>query len=133
CSTTSVPFTFTIANHPTVNIAGSNTFCYGDSMLLTANATAGSGSISGYQWQESNTDITGATSGTNYASAVGSYTVVVTNTFGCTEISTPFNVSVLPWPVAGFTYTVIGDSVAFTNASGYGATYSWDFDDGSPF
>jgi len=211
CSTTSAPFTFTIANQPTVNITGNTAFCPGDSTTLAANATAGSGSISGYQWQESNIDIASANSATYNASTIGSYTVVVTNTFGCTQTSAPFivtaasvptvaitgassicsgdsvmltasstdtiagyqwqlntsdiggatdssyyasvagdytvvvtnaagcsatssiaTVTVLPLPTAGFSYIVIGDSVAFTNTSADGTTYSWDFDDGSP-
>jgi PKD repeat protein len=132
CSTTSIPFTFTIANLPTANITGNMGLCAGDSTLLSANATAGSGSISNYQWQQSNIDIAGANDSSYYATSVGSYTVIVTNTFGCTASSAPVSVTLLPLAIAGYTYTTVGDSVSFTNTSTNATSYSWDFGDASP-
>jgi PKD repeat protein len=211
CSTTSALYNFSIANNPTVSVTGNASICSGNSTVLTANATAGSGSIIGYQWQESNIDIlgetdstytvtavgsyvvivtnsygctaastpvvvttaaapvvnitgnapicpgdsvlltasstdviityqwqlnsgniSGATDSTYYASAAGDYTVVVTNSAGCTGTATTVTVTISLLPTAGNTFTTVGDGVSFTNTSTDATTYSWDFGDGSP-
>jgi PKD repeat protein len=127
CTTISAPFNFTIANHPSVTILAGNPFCEGDTLFV--NATAGSGSISGYQWQESNIDISGATDSTLVVSSSGSYTVIVTNTFGCTTVSAPSSVTVSPLPTASYTSAASADTAFFSNTSSDATSYTWYFGD----
>src|SRR5205085_144557 len=104
----------------TVNITGNAAMCTGDLNTLTANATAGSGSITGYQWQESNVDITGETNSTYSPTASGSYTVIVTNSYGCTQTSAPFVVTASNGPsvtITGASPICAGDSVLLTASS----------------
>src|SRR6185295_8220450 len=75
--------TLTVNANPTGSISGSSSLCTGSNTLLTANATAGSGSIASYQWKESGADISGAVNSPYAATAAGSYTVEVANSEGC--------------------------------------------------
>jgi PKD repeat protein len=129
CSTTSLSFSFTVENLPTVSITGAAPVCAGDSVMLTASS---GDTIATYQWQLNGSDIVGANDSTYQAMAAGDYTVIVTNSAGCSATSSIATITVLPLPVAGYSFTVIGDSVSFTNTSADGISYSWDFDDGSP-
>jgi PKD repeat protein len=131
CSTTSAPFTITVVAGPTVSIIGDTVMCEGDSNTLTAIDTSNCGNDS-FQWYENNFSIFGETNSTFNPTASGSYTVVVTNACGCSAASTPLVVTVDPLPVAGNTFSTIGDQAFFTNTSTDATTYSWDFGDGSP-
>ncbi len=117
---------------PTVTVAGNNTFCSGAFTLLTSTAAAGSGTISGYQWQISGNNINGATSSTYTVTAAGQYTVVVTNSNGCTAASTGIAVTEQVLPTASYLFTVNGSTVTFGNTSQNGTSYSWNFGDASP-
>jgi len=93
-----------VNENPVVNIIspGGLSFCTGDSTALTANASAGSGSITNYQWKRNGVN-TGANSPTFYASRADSYTVEATNSNGCSAESAAVSVAELQPPVVSFT------------------------------
>jgi len=78
---------------------------------------------------------TGATTQTITATQSGSYHVLVTNQFNCTDTDT-VNVDILPLPMASASFTgpVNGQTVTFLNNSSpaTGVSYQWNFGDGSP-
>ncbi len=118
----------TVNNPPaaTISAGGNTTFCTGGNVLLSANT--GSGLT--YQWRKNSTAITNAT-GANYtANTSGAYTVIVTNSNGCSAISAATNVTVNPKPAAilsaaGNTTVCPGDSVVLNASTGSGYTYVW--------
>jgi len=59
--------------------ASTYNICKGDSIKLSANTGTGLS----YQWQQNNSNISGATSSTYFAKQAGSYSVVETNSHGC--------------------------------------------------
>ncbi|MDY0103259.1 MAG: PKD domain-containing protein, partial [Lentimicrobium sp.] len=118
---------------PTVSITGDNEFCTGDDTELTANATAGSGTITGYQWNLGGTAIPGETNDTYTATAPGSYTVTVTNSNGCETTSTAFVVTENALPtvsITGDNEFCTGDDTELTaNATAGSGTitgYQWN-------
>lgn len=131
CSVTSSGFSVTAASNPTVNITGNSAFCTGGNTLLTANATAGTGTVSTFQWRRNGTNISGATSSTFTATQAGTYTVVVTNSAGCTTTSANFSVTVNANPtvsIAGSTTVCSSGTTLTANAtagSGTIASYQW--------
>ncbi|RYD56623.1 MAG: T9SS type A sorting domain-containing protein [Sphingobacteriales bacterium] len=81
---------------PAANITSAATvFCIGGSEALNANIGTGLT----YQWKLDGGNIPGATSSTHQASAVGAYTVVVTNP-GCSTTSAPVSITSAPLPMA---------------------------------
>lgn len=119
CTSTSSATTVSVNSNPTATItaSGSTNVCYGSDVLLTA---MGGGT---YLWS------TGATGSSISASSAGSYTVIVTNTNGCTTVSSPVQVTVQPEVIplisaGGPTTFQQGQSVTLT-ASG-GVTYVWN-------
>ncbi len=126
-----------VNNKPTATITGSNSICSGASTVLSAStSTAGSGSISNYQWQLNGTNIPGAsgiTATTYTASAAGVYNVIVSNNNGCSTTSNNFTLTVnaLPNPViVGNTSFCAGSNVALNStgsAPGSGSilNYQW--------
>ena len=120
---------YIVVNAPpaaTISAGGNTTFCSGGSVLLTANG--GSGLT--YQWKKNGVNITNATSATYTANTNGAYTVVVTNSNGCSTVSTATNVTVNPLPTAvisatGNTTVCPGDSVVLNASTGSGYTYVW--------
>jgi hypothetical protein len=91
CSATSTATTVTVNPLPTATITagGSTTFCLGGSVVMNANTGTGLT----YQWKNNGTNITGATAVSFTATSSGSYTVVVTNSNGCSATSTQIPVS----------------------------------------
>jgi hypothetical protein len=73
----------------TITAAGSTTFCQGGSVALNANTGTGLT----YQWKNNGIDIAAATSSSYTATAVGSYTVVVSNAPSCSAVSSATSVS----------------------------------------
>ena len=132
CSTTSAPFAVTTNASPTTSITGTATICSGGSTTLNSNATAGSGTISSYQWKLNGTDISGATNATYSASSAGSYTVAVTNSNGCSTTSAPYTVTTNTSPTTSITGTATicsGSSTTLnsnaTAGSGTISSYQW--------
>jgi subtilisin family serine protease len=130
CSITSANFVVSANTAPTVSIVGNNSFCIGASTLLTANATAGSGTISSYQWKRNGTNI-GSNQNTLTATQAGTYTVVVTNSNTCSTTSSNFVVSTNALPtvsIVGNTQICPSGTTLTANAtagSGSISTYQW--------
>jgi hypothetical protein len=103
---------------PTITAGGPTTFCAGGSVVLTSSASADN------VWSTSETtqSITVTTS--------GSYSVEVSNGFGCTSSSTPTNVTVNPIPsvptitAGGSTTICSGNSIVLTSAAVSGNLWS---------
>jgi len=85
----------TVGTFPSVSISGNNFVCFGGNALLTATATPVNGTITGYQWIR--TTLSGSTNlgtaSTQIINSGGDYTVIVTNSFGCSISSAVFNVT----------------------------------------
>ncbi|MBL7800497.1 MAG: hypothetical protein JNL95_07200, partial [Chitinophagales bacterium] len=82
-STSRVAVTLTIRAVPVISpTATPNTSCAGDNVSLAANATAGSGSITGYSWSSG---LGNVASGTVTPTTTISYTVTVQNSYSCTN------------------------------------------------
>ena len=101
---------------PLVTAGGATTFCQGGSVTLTSTASAS------YLWSN------GATTQAIVVSTSGSYSVICTNTRGCTATSAATTVVVNPLPTAtitagGPTTFCTGDSVILT--SSVGSSYLW--------
>ena len=72
---------------PTASISGNPTLCTGVPETLTATASAGSGTITSYQWVLNGSTNVGTNLNTYSAPVTGSYTVIVTNSNGCSVTS----------------------------------------------
>ena len=85
-----------------------------------------------YQWQVDGSDIAGATSTTLNVSSAGTYTVIATNTSGCTS-SESITVSISPLPNIS---AIMGDlelcfdetSTLSVTTTDTGITYQWELD-----
>ena len=66
---------------PVITAGGPTTFCAGGSIILTSDAAAGN------QWLKDGMAISGANAATYQATADGQYSVRVTNSGGCTSVS----------------------------------------------
>lgn len=103
-----------------VTIAGITSFC-GGSETLTAEPVYELAPVS-YLWS------TGDTTASISVSAGGTYSVTVTDQNGSESASVVVDTNTTP--VAGFTYTVNGLTVTFTDSSTNADNYYWDFGDG---
>ncbi|MDA0882597.1 MAG: PKD domain-containing protein, partial [Bacteroidetes bacterium] len=92
----------TVNASPSVSITGNSSVCLNGSTFLTANAAAGSGTISAYQWYLNGTPI-GSNSNTLNATSTGSYTVEVSNSTNCTATSNSFNLGLAALPTVTLT------------------------------
>jgi subtilisin family serine protease/PKD repeat protein len=92
CAVTSSALTLSLSALPTVSLTGSVDFCQGGFTTLTANASSPSGSITNYEWSNNNVVVSNGTSSTYDATQLGGYTVLVSNSFGCTTLSNVVNV-----------------------------------------
>lgn len=78
-------------NYPSASINSGN---YSQGQIpLSSITSAGSGTITSYQWKINNSDIDGATSSTFVSVATGDYTLQVINSYGCSILSIIQNVS----------------------------------------
>lgn len=109
----------TVNPSPVVSITGNTTICAGQNTTLTANGGTSHSWLPGGQTTSSITVSPAATT---------SYTVIASNSFGCTGTSM-VTVSVTQLPVAGFTSTVNGSTVSFTNTSQNSTSWNWNFGD----
>ena len=118
---------------PTITINGSSTICDGSIALLTSSETTGN------QWYKNGVLLVGATAQSYSATIAGTYTVVVSNSFGdVTNPSNAISVTVNPKPVIKFSLPIVclPDGVAqfhdsSTISDNSQLSYYWNFDDGN--
>lgn len=132
CPTFSTPMAV-LADAVTATITpagGITTACASTPVVL--NATAGIGYT--YQWLLGGVALPGATGASLTTTASGSYTVRITNATGCSDVSAPVAVTLIPSPsdvvsISGPLTFCFGSSVSLTVGTGTGYTYQW-FDAG---
>lgn len=111
----------TFRTAPIVSLGADLNICTSDTTTLDAGNVG-----STYLWS------TGATTQTIRVSAAGTYSVVVTNTFGCSA-SDAVVITNKPAPDASFTAQAVdtarGQQVKFTSVLVAGNAYSWNFGD----
>ena len=104
---------------------GDTTFCLGGFVALTANTGAGLT----YQWYIGGVAISGAALSSYIASIAGSYQVMVTNSAGCSTLSTPMSVTidtaVAVITSTGATTICSGTSATLDANLGAGFSYQW--------
>ncbi len=103
CSSTSTAITMIFNPRPTANITYTTpiTFCEGGAVVLTSVSNTG---IT-YQWQNNGASITGASNSNYIASGTGNYSVIITNSFGCSTVSPTIVVVSNPLPQPQITRT----------------------------
>lgn len=125
---TSVSLPVTVTGHPPVVISTSRSaaICAGDSVTLTASAAHA------YNWMKNGNFIPNATKASYTAGEAGDYSVLVSDTNGCTLTSQPVKVvmNASPTPVifaVGDTSICPGGSVIFSTYGTY-TKYRWTVD-----
>jgi large repetitive protein len=112
----------------TITYSGSTTLCPSGTLLLTV---AQPNPIPTYQWQLNGSNV-GTNTNTYTAISAGNYRVILTRG-GNSDTSNTVVISDTTNPVPSFTFpATINCSnipVGFTNTSGTGLTFEWDFDD----
>lgn len=98
---------------PLINPSGTVSFCYGDSIVLTASAGTT------YQWLNNGMAIAGATFASYTAYSTGNYSAIATSMQGCADTSLADTVTVHALPVP-----VITNSGTLLSTGSY-ATYQW--------
>jgi hypothetical protein len=132
CSVTSTATVISASTLAAQAIGGSGEFCAGSKTTLSANFTGGVQPYS-YQWKVGGSNITGATSSTYDATAAGSYTVVITDSKGCSVTSAAKVVTQNPLPSANagpggtFTCTETYNLTGVTTGSGGTGTLSYQW------
>jgi hypothetical protein len=116
------------APSPTISTNGSNTFCQGESVVLSASMS------DSYQWYLNGNMINNGTTSTYTATQSGAYYVVVTNADQCDGVgnSSLIYVTANTSPTSMFTadYIFGGYTYDFNNGSLNATSYNWDFGDG---
>ncbi|MFN4144365.1 MAG: PKD domain-containing protein, partial [Runella sp.] len=93
CSAESAAFMVAALPNPSVNIVSNlgNQICNGSTAILTTNGNH----LRTYQWQRNGQALSNATQNTLNITQAGTYSVSVTDTNGCTNTSSNFNVEVV--------------------------------------
>ncbi len=103
---------------PTISANGPLSFCEAGSLVLTSSSAVGN------QWYKNNKIISNATSQTYSVTSSGNYTVVVTNTSGCSATSTSSNVTINKnpnvAPITGDLFICNGSSSQMSSATSGG-------------
>jgi uncharacterized protein YjdB len=126
CSATATPVVVTVAavTASITTATGTSVGCE-SGLLLTATSGAGLS----YQWQSAGVAIPGETNSTYTATVSGDYSVIVSNTSGCSDMAgvsltlhpSPSNVVTLSGPLTFCS----GSSVTMTASAGTGYAYQW--------
>ena len=123
-----------VAPDLTITTSDPVTFCQGKNAILSVPLLGG---IS-YQWLQDGVDIGGANTNLFSATVSGVYTVRVTNSDNCSNVTPGITISALPPPTAGFTSpdeACLNLPLSFSNTSVFDANqnifYQWDFGDGN--
>lgn len=130
CSANSLPVAVVISLKPVISLQPSATssFCKGASTVLRSSVNAGNSSIASYQWYKNAVLINGANADTLTVNAAGQYNLVVTNSNGCSSISSSVTVTEVAIPVGSIippAVTKICRGVyAILQATG-GTNYNW--------
>ncbi|MBK8847297.1 MAG: M4 family metallopeptidase [Bacteroidetes bacterium] len=126
CTSLSAGTTVTVKSIPSALItpSGPTNFCTGGSSVLNANMGTGLT----YQWKKGNSNIGGATLSSYTATVTNNYSVIVTNSNGCSKTSN--SVLVTGPPSAAITITgsqtiCPPGTVTFSAPTGNGLTYQW--------
>lgn len=120
------------APNASLSVTGNLNFCVGNNVLLTAPGTIQSGYT--YVWLRNGNVINGATAPFYSAIAPGTYTVII-NLGICTDTlanGAVVSVDSLP-PLAGFTPTILGTQVNYSNTSVRANAYLWKMGDGTEY
>ncbi|MBI4930194.1 MAG: PKD domain-containing protein [Bacteroidetes bacterium] len=106
--------------------------CLGDSICFTDLSISNNGNINSWNWTFGDGNSSTQQNPCHNYLVAGPYTVtlIVANTGSDTD-TTVVPVTVYPTPVAGFSSTLTGNVVAFTNISAGGTSYLWNFGDGN--
>lgn len=119
----------TVNNQPAVSITQGTSLILGasGSTQLNASASGGSGSSYSYQWSNASGTISGATNNPYSITAVGTYSVKVTDGNGCSASSAPISISTLPdINTGGSNNFCSGGNVVFSfDAAGVNGTNTW--------
>ena len=109
---------------PATNITAfpNDTICNGTQIILSALPVGGNGNS--YLWSNG---IRSRRDTITPISADTTFSVVVTNSAGCTKADT-ISISTL---IADFTYTNVLNTFTFTDVTVHGITWSWEFGDGN--
>jgi len=127
CTSTSLGVPITVNQYPVASVAPNDTqsFCTGDSLLLTASISTGDT----YQWLLNGTPITNANDLYFTAYTAGDYTVAVTQNGCTTQSDTAAQIVVNAYPVAVITAAsnelCPGDTMSLYASGGLGYTYNW--------
>jgi PKD repeat protein len=132
CNATSPAFNVTVFANPLATITGNNSFCTeGSATLSASSSSAGSGTISSYQWLQNGSTIGGATSATYNTTTSGNYSVIITNSNGCSDTSAVWVVTEFSNPtvtISSFTNVACSgnnDGTADAIASGGSGVYTY--------
>ena len=127
CSAFSIPMLVTVATPvASITAVGSTTICAGTSITLDANIGIGLS----YQWLLGGVAISGAVGATLTTNIAGDYSVVVTNSTGCSATSNIITVDTISSPTANLSLSgpltfCQGDSVVMSTDIGVGYAYQW--------
>ena len=132
CFDTTTTLSVAVNPLPQVQISFSvvTNLCQGDSSLLQVTTDNGNT----FQWKSYGVNLMGATDTFYYPSQSGSYSVLVSNAYGCSQESAPQSISINQLPGASIlplssTSFCDGDSVILQANIGQGLAYQW-FKDG---
>ena len=115
--------TLTVGTVPSASIAATcTTLLGGNSTTMTATAAAGPATITTYQYVLNGVTNVGTNNANYTTSAVGSYTVTVTSSVGCSFTSAPTVISA-SGPLVG-TYTIGGAANCTTNYSSFANAFA---------
>ncbi len=128
CAATSIPMLVTVDN-PVATISttgGITTMCAGSSITLNANIGIGFT----YQWLLGGIAIPGAVASSYATTLAGDYSVIVTNSTGCSATSAVITLSINPSPTANIVLSgpitfCQGGSVMMTTDYAADNTYQW--------
>ena len=125
CSVSSGTVNVTVSANPTATVSSTsgNSICNGTSADLTAPT-----GMSSYEWYNGGTQIVGANNNTISVSTAGNYQVKVTNSDGCSTLSSAYGMTVNPVPTGSISNASSlefceGDSVVLSGPTGM--TYAW--------
>lgn len=126
-----IPVTVTARPVHTV-IPSSPASCDGNPVVIIAHNASGASPLT-YQWFDSSNAISGATDTLLTVTSAGSYSLLVTDRFGCTFNSIPLSIvfGSLPTPVVyadGSTSFCFGESVTLATDTNSNYTYQWLID-----